>query len=503
MPGLVSGSRGICWANPVTEFLSGSLVVSPEAWIPATSRSRVQHPIAKSRMLCFGRWREIKTKAHDGSGSAWTRCCRMVDDAGIAGVVGVPANFLKTGVGVMAGIAKHGKGHRVFWRETMPHNPDGPSVVRQTIFVAGSRKVAETVRGHIEELLAARDAGLAPPAGTVAWCAALPDGSTIRSSLEKFGLVRRSDRNRALIGMTLVEAMKHVIALKSPTWGQDAKTGECWEQSRKWVEKYFGRRLLVSITPSDVAQWRAWMGSPKVPGGRPLKPTSSGSHVKKLKAVFAWAVGEGVIESNPAADEVVPCEVAENQYIELDDFNRVLDQVTSLEWRVLLLMARFCGLRVPSEIKSMEWSDITFAGAGERSSILVRSSKTAHIGKGTRLCPLFPEVQADLRALFDDPKGSRRWVFGRLRDNSNPSTQLHRFCARAGVQPWDRPFVSLRASAATDLAAKGISEHLRTQWLGHTPKVALRHYLKQRDRDWDLALGVTPSGTSQGTFLTN
>ena len=54
--------------------------------------------------------------------------------------------------------------------------------------------------------------------------------------------------------------------------------------------------------------------------------------------------------------------------------------------------------------------------------------------------------------------------------------------ARIGEQPWPRLWHALRASAETDLVAR-FPIHVVTEWLGNTPAVAARHYLRVTPED--------------------
>jgi hypothetical protein len=58
-----------------------------------------------------------------------------------------------------------------------------------------------------------------------------------------------------------------------------------------------------------------------------------------------------------------------------------------VQWRAIIALARYGGLRTPSETLLLRWSDINW----ERGRMLVRSIKTEHQeGKASRITPLFP-----------------------------------------------------------------------------------------------------------------
>ena len=67
--------------------------------------------------------------------------------------------------------------------------------------------------------------------------------------------------------------------------------------------------------------------------------------------------------------------------------------------------------------------------------------------------------------------------------NCNLRTQFQRILKRAGVPSWLVPFQNLRASRATELA-RAFPLHVVTEWLGNTPQVALKHYLRVTDEDF-------------------
>ena len=64
-------------------------------------------------------------------------------------------------------------------------------------------------------------------------------------------------------------------------------------------------------------------------------------------------------------------------------------------WRTIIALARFAGLRCPSEVLSLKWEWVDFAA----DRMTVYSPKTEHLeGKKTRLVPIF----AVLRSFFED-----------------------------------------------------------------------------------------------------
>lgn len=76
----------------------------------------------------------------------------------------------------------------------------------------------------------------------------------------------------------------------------------------------------------------------------------------------------------------------------------ILDACPDHEWRTIVALARYGGLRCPSEVLSLRWQDIDW----DKQRIHVQSPKTEHHeGKGARWIPLFPELVEQLNTAWD------------------------------------------------------------------------------------------------------
>ena len=160
----------------------------------------------------------------------------------------------------------------------------------------------------------------------------------------------------------------------------------------------------------------------------------------------------------------------------------VADQVISAcpdnEWKLIFAMARFGGLRTPSETLLLRWADVDW----ERGRLLIRSPKTEHHeGKDSRLVPIFPELRPYLEAAWDAAADGAEFVIVRHRDNNvNLRTQLLRIIKRAGLKAWSKLFQNLRATRETELAETYLL-HVVTSWLGNSQLIAAKHYLQVTD----------------------
>jgi integrase len=85
------------------------------------------------------------------------------------------------------------------------------------------------------------------------------------------------------------------------------------------------------------------------------------------------------------------------------DAVRVIDCCPNGWWKLLVALARFGGLRIPSEAFPLMWADVDW----ERNRLTVPSPKTEGHGKPHRVIPLFPLLRPHLEAAFDGrPRGT-------------------------------------------------------------------------------------------------
>jgi integrase len=136
----------------------------------------------------------------------------------------------------------------------------------------------------------------------------------------------------------------------------------------------------------------------------------------------------------------------------------------------------------------------------EHGRLMVRSVKTeGHEGHAVRVVPIAPELRPILQDLFDRAEVGVEAVVLRLRDPAmNLRTQFERIIAKASVKPWPRLFHNLRASCLSDWAER-FPAHAVAKLAGHSPMIAVQHYLQTRDAHFDLVTGLNEAAASPAT----
>lgn len=120
--------------------------------------------------------------------------------------------------------------------------------------------------------------------------------------------------------------------------------------------------------------------------------------------------------------------------------------------------------------------------------MLITSPKTEHHERrGTRIVPIFIELEPYLSEAFELANEGAEHVINRYRDaTQNLRTTFLKIIHRAGLEPWPKLFVNLRASAATDLVER-FPAHVANSWMGRCESVAREHYRQVTDGHFERA----------------
>ena len=196
--------------------------------------------------------------------------------------------------------------------------------------------------------------------------------------------------------------------------------------------------------------------------------------------------------------------VKSNVDVPEETIKRVL-AICNPDWKVIVGLSRYGGLRTPSETLSIKWSDVDW----ENSRLSIPEPKVEHHeGRGVRQCPLFPELRTileearklasmDSEYIVDKPAYRAAANTGTGWKNANLRTQFIKILKKADVSPWKRLFHSMRASRQTELERQ-FPLHVVCAWLGNSPKVAQRSYLLVTEEDFRMAASATPNHAKIG-----
>lgn len=305
----------------------------------------------------------------------------------------------------------------------------------------------------------------------------------------------------------------------------------------EWIESYAGRtargfsestrpEYRRPIEQHAIPKWRGWRLAEVEPAdvrdlfGDMRRSGTSTSQIKKLRAalsaMFATAVEDGAIRSNPVRGVRVPpspddgVEQEGAKALTREELWLFLDVVPA-EWRLFMEFLAHTGLRIGEAI-GLTWAHLSL---GERPHVKVREQiyrgerKRLKSNNGRRDVPLSPGMAADLLAHRRDAYGGedapvfRSTTGGALR----PSNVYGRVVAPAAkavgltVEVDDGKggkrlrsavsFHTFRHTCASLLFEAGRNVRQVAEWLGHAdPSFTLRTYVHLLD-----------SGVGDATFL--
>ncbi len=348
---------------------------------------------------------------------------------------------------------------------------------------ATTKRDAEEVLRHVEALARAADIGTQIPTATELWLLSID--SKLRSKLAKWGLCDPGNRqSNTDAGRLLGPFVDAYIAGRTDV----AKRTEInFKQARRLLCEFFGEEHPIkAITPADADRWRRWLLARPVATDadgnvtKTMAKSTVSKHIKRTKTIFAFAVRDRLLPESPFADQTGMSEVNRDRdhFVTREVAKKVLAACPDHDWRLIFMLSRFGGMRCPSEVTGLKWSDVLW----DVSRLRIDSPKT-----GLRFCPIFPEVLPILEAAFDDAPAGATFCVQRYRAGANPGTQMQRIITAAGCKPWEKTFQNLRSSRRTELQ-EAWPDHVINAWLGQSSAVAAKHYLQVTDSHWDGAI---------------
>lgn len=365
-----------------------------------------------------------------------------------------------------------------------------------------SLKQAKTFQARLEDLINSKTAGTAYDEETAKWLATVDQ--KILDRLVEIGLAKqREDASNP----ALLEFLDSYIKSRTDV---SSRTRLNYLQAKGFIEGYLEHLQskgevsdkqtfkLNSFTLHHGKQFRVWMLTQH--NFRQNKEPHSENYIrtqcKNCRLFFGAAVDAKKIEVNPFKDKSIPCRVQavpeRMRFISAEDTAKILEQCPNIEWRLVISLARWGGLRIPSEITEFKWEQVDW----QNNRITVPQPKLKRFeGKKQRTFPLFPELVPVLREAWENAEDGSVYVLPSLRgDAKNLRTTFLRIIRSAGLTPWGKPFQNLRSTRATELGDQ-FPIKVVSEWLGHDPSIALSNYHQVTQEHWDRA--VSPKAKTE------
>jgi hypothetical protein len=347
--------------------------------------------------------------------------------------------------------------------------------------------VEAAAREHLGYVRMAADNGRPLPPGTIDWLAAI--GDRLHRRLARAGLVAPREA-----GTDLCKLKPFCDSYAKRRTDLKGRTRTNIDQAAGKLTGFFGAdRDLRTITRGEAKDWHRHLR-------KTLAAATVATHTKKARQIFDDAADRRLIRDNPFKS--VKAGRQDNpdrqQYVPAASIVQVCGACPDLEWQLIFRLARFGGLRIPSELLPLKWAHVDW----QLHRMLIHSPKTEHCGKASRWVPISPMLFPCLRDAFEAaPEGSVHVI--RLHRGENLRTTAQKIIRRAGLAQWPRLFQNLRASMETDWTTDH-PLHVACQWAGNSAVVAKRHYLMVKEEEFAKASGVAQGAAPRGeTRLTD
>jgi integrase len=356
-----------------------------------------------------------------------------------------------------------------------------------------SQRAAEGIKYRVEQLLESLNLKRPMEADLAQWVVDLEP--RMAKKLARVGLIPKSEaKSTATLGPFIQSYVKGRVDVKPAT-------KEVWRQGETGLVGFFGAdKPIGEVSPGDADNYKLHLM------GKKLAPMTVRKRLQFATMIFRAAMRRRLIPDSPFADVSIKASMPDrSHFITQEETAKIMEACPNLDWRLIVGLSRFGGLRCPSEVLSLRWQDIDWAA--DRAT--VTSPKTEHHpGKDTRVIPLFPELRSILEEAFEAaPEGAVYVVDEKHRKaamgdagwrNCNLRTTFTKIVKRAGLTTWPRLFHNLRSSRQTELAER-FPSHVVCDWLGNSEDIARKHYYQTTDAHFaDATASPIESGAECG-----
>jgi integrase len=352
---------------------------------------------------------------------------------------------------------------------------------RRTIYLGhASEYTANTYQHHVEQILSAQRYSHAIDGDTVRWLTGLDD--TMHGRLAKAGLVDR--REASTLGGWLDAYLEERKPELKPRSLQKLR-----DTADSLIAFLGAKTLLRKITTAQASAWR-----------QDLQAKVSLATVRTFcgnaKQFIREAVNRKLIADN-AFSHLKSGSTAKDaiRYVKPEEIDAVIKKCPNSQWALLFGLARYAGLRVPSETHQLTSLDVNY----EKHVLTVRSPKTErHPGHEKRLVPISPRLMKLILARDNDLKTGESLLVN-LR-GGNLRKQALKIIAAAEVELWPDLWQSLRSSAEKEWALT-MPQYAVSRWIGHSITMSGKHYTVGEipQELYDKAAGLAPKEATQKT----
>jgi len=249
-----------------------------------------------------------------------------------------------------------------------------------------TKKTAERFANNIDRLLSERRCNVGLSREVVNWLAELDD--SLYGLLVERGLV--DPRVEAASLGSFIDCY-----IDGCTDVTERRRGKLRQAKSRLIE-FFGEVELRTVTAGAAEEYSRWLL-------RQVAATTAQKECQIAAQFFRHAYRKEIITRNPFDGVSVGTSTNDERlvFVPRDIVTKVMEACPDWQWRTVVALARFGGLRCSSEVALLKWSDIQW----DTERFTVTSPKTKRYVKATRLVPLFPELRDALDEAFSEVVG--------------------------------------------------------------------------------------------------
>ena len=307
---------------------------------------------------------------------------------------------------------------------------------------------------RIEKLVNAKTLNQSPDSETTCWLAGLPD--VIFDRIARCALCHPRESTP-----TLAEHFGELLTRRKrdlkPTSHERLN-----DTVKKLLQHFSGDVRLDTISRKDASHFRTALSVA-------MSEATVRVHIRNAKTIFGDAVASGILQKNPFSQQKSSSIPARrDRYVTPSETEHILEACPSAQWRLLVGLMRFAGLRCPSETHGLCWGNVDWL----HRRLTVFAAKT----DSERLVPIFPGLYQLLRDAYElAPEGTTHVV---TVSKYNRHRRFRQILRRAGIPVWPDLFQTLRWSAESHMASMGLPQHAVSVWIGHSMAVSEKYYLQ-------------------------
>lgn len=266
--------------------------------------------------------------------------------------------------------------------------------------------------------------------------------------------------------------------------GRKPKTLTDYQTVKKMLIWHFGKdRRINTITKFDLEQLRVRLARHEhckalaYRNGRRANAVSIVKYMRHVATIFTAAFDDELILRNPARKLGLPQSPASSwRKITGEEFWKVYNAADD-DMKPLFALCRLAALRY-SDALALKWTNVRF----EEGVITFRPIKVERFAKVDARVP----ICAELRTILDQLRQTAIRIDGYIVPRGVPKMGYDRFlliCKRTDLEPWKKPFHTLRKSCIDDWA-RIAPPNVVMDWATHTAiATTMKYYAKVHRSD--------------------